>query len=136
LNHQRRQARLLAPHGGETRDGSISAQLTITPGLILPLSSQISKQPLRESIALHILKLDLFWLEKTNKAIELLVRRRPMTTTNTMTSEEREQVRQETFERAKAIVQKYQNDNWRQLRVNKICSELKMLLEKAASRQF
>jgi hypothetical protein len=59
-----------------------------------------------------------------------------MKTIDSMTSEEREQVRQETFERAKAIVQKYQNDNWRQLRVNKICSELKMLLEKAASRQF
>ena len=47
-----------------------------------------------------------------------------------MTSDEREQARREAFETAIAIVQKYQNDHWRRLRVNEICSEIKVLLRK------
>jgi hypothetical protein len=47
-----------------------------------------------------------------------------------MTRNESEQVRRETFEAAIAIVQKYQNDHWRRLRVNEICSEIACLLKK------
>ena len=47
-----------------------------------------------------------------------------------MTRDERQQVEREAFETAIAIVQKYQNDHWRRLRVNEICSEIKCLLRK------
>ncbi len=45
-----------------------------------------------------------------------------------MTYEEREEVKRETLLRALAIVQRYQDDNWRRLRVNDICSDIKRLL--------
>lgn len=45
-----------------------------------------------------------------------------------MTYEEREEVKREALLRALAIVQRYQDDNWRRLRVNDICSDIKRLL--------
>jgi hypothetical protein len=51
-----------------------------------------------------------------------------------MTCEEREEVERETLMRALAIVQKYQDDNWRRLRVNDICSDIKRLLNEEAVR--
>jgi hypothetical protein len=51
-----------------------------------------------------------------------------------MTCEEREQVERETLQRALAIVQKYQDENWRRLRVNDICSDIKRLLNEEAAR--
>jgi hypothetical protein len=53
-----------------------------------------------------------------------------------MTNEEREQIRRKAFATATAVVQKYQNDNWSRLRVNQICSEIKGLLNKAATRDL
>jgi len=47
-----------------------------------------------------------------------------------MTYEEREEVERETLLRAIAIVQRYQDENWRRLRVNDICSDIKRLLNK------
>ena len=52
-----------------------------------------------------------------------------------MTHEERQQVIRETLERAMSIVQKYQNANWRKLKVAIICSEIKSLLAEERSRQ-
>ena len=49
-----------------------------------------------------------------------------------MTCEEREQVERETLQRALAIVQKYQDENWRRLRVNDICSDIRRLLNEEA----
>jgi hypothetical protein len=51
-----------------------------------------------------------------------------------MTCEEREHVERETLQRALAIVQKYQDENWRRLRVNDICSDIKRLLNEEAAR--
>jgi hypothetical protein len=51
-----------------------------------------------------------------------------------MTFEEREEVERETLQRALAIVQKYQDENWRRLRVNDICSDIKRLLNEEAAR--
>jgi hypothetical protein len=51
-----------------------------------------------------------------------------------MTFEEREEVERETLMRALAIVQKYQDENWRRLRVNDICSDIKRLLNEEAAR--
>ena len=51
-----------------------------------------------------------------------------------MTIEEREEVERETLMRALAIVQKYQDENWRRLRVNDICSDIKRLLNEEAAR--
>jgi hypothetical protein len=52
-----------------------------------------------------------------------------------MTYEEREEVKREALLRALAIVQRYQDDNWRRLRVNDICSDIKRLLnEEVAGR--
>jgi hypothetical protein len=51
-----------------------------------------------------------------------------------MTCEEREEVERETLLRALAIVQKYQDDNWRRLRVNDICSDIKRLLNEESAR--
>jgi hypothetical protein len=51
-----------------------------------------------------------------------------------MTCEEREQIERETLQRALAIVQKYQDENWRRLRVNDICSDIKRLLNEEAAR--
>jgi len=52
-----------------------------------------------------------------------------------MTSEEREEIRRETLLRAVAIVQRYQDENWRRLRVNDICSDIKRLLNEEATRK-
>jgi hypothetical protein len=49
-----------------------------------------------------------------------------------MIAEEREQIRRETLRRALAIVQRYQDENWRRLRVNDICSDIKRLLKAEA----
>ena len=43
-------------------------------------------------------------------------------------------VRREALLRAVAIVQRYQNENWRRLRVNDICTEIKQRLKKEAAR--
>jgi hypothetical protein len=51
-----------------------------------------------------------------------------------MTFEEREEVERETLMRALAIVQKYQDEHWRRLRVNDICSDIKRLLNEEAAR--
>ena len=51
-----------------------------------------------------------------------------------MTHDEREEVRREALLRALAIVQRYQDENWRRLRVNDICTEIKRLLKEEAAR--
>ena len=51
-----------------------------------------------------------------------------------MTYEEREEVEREALLRALAIVQRYQDENWRRLRVNDICSDIKRLLNEEAVR--
>ena len=45
-----------------------------------------------------------------------------------MTHEERQDVKREALLRALAIVQRYQDENWRRLRVNDICFDLKRLI--------
>jgi hypothetical protein len=45
-----------------------------------------------------------------------------------MTEEEHEQVERQTLLRAIAIVQRYQDENWRRLRVNDICFDIKRLI--------
>ena len=54
--------------------------------------------------------------------------------TNVMTSDERQEVRREALMRALAIVQRYQDENWRRLRVNDICADLKRLIKREAER--
>lgn len=51
-----------------------------------------------------------------------------------MTQDERQDVRREALMRAIAIVQRYQDENWRRLRVNDICADLKRLLRQEADR--
>jgi hypothetical protein len=51
-----------------------------------------------------------------------------------MTPEEREEVKREALLRALAIVQRYQDENWRRLRVNDICFEIKRLISEEATR--
>ena len=51
-----------------------------------------------------------------------------------MTHEEREEVKREALLRALAIVQRYQDENWRRLRVNDICFEIKRLISEEATR--
>ena len=51
-----------------------------------------------------------------------------------MTREERQEVRRDALMRAMAIVQQYQDENWRRLRVNDICSDIKRLLNEEADR--
>jgi len=51
-----------------------------------------------------------------------------------VTLEERQEVRREALKRAMAIVQQYQDENWRRLRVNDICSDIKRLLNEEADR--
>ena len=51
-----------------------------------------------------------------------------------MTPEEREEVKREALLRALAIVQRYQDENWRRLRVNDICFEIKRLISQEATR--
>ena len=53
---------------------------------------------------------------------------------NSMTDEEREASRRAAMKRAIELVQKYQDDNWRRLRVNDICSDLKRMLRYEAER--
>jgi hypothetical protein len=48
--------------------------------------------------------------------------------------EQRKQVRREALLRAIAIVQRYQDNNWRRLRVNDICTDIKRLLKEEAQR--
>ena len=50
-----------------------------------------------------------------------------------MTDEERQDVKREALLRALAIVQQYQDRNWRRLRVNDICSDIKRLLQEDAT---
>ena len=45
-----------------------------------------------------------------------------------MTLEAREEMRREGLRRALAIVQRYQDENWRRLRVNDICFDIKRLI--------
>jgi hypothetical protein len=45
-----------------------------------------------------------------------------------MTHQEREEVKREALLRALAIVQRYQEENWRRLRVNDICFDIKRLI--------
>ena len=55
-----------------------------------------------------------------------------------MTHDERQETSQEVTRaallRAVAIVQRYQDQNWRRLRVNDICTDIKRLLKEEASR--
>jgi hypothetical protein len=51
-----------------------------------------------------------------------------------MTQDERQEVRREALMRALAIVQRYQDENWRRLRVNDICTDLKRLIKDEANR--
>jgi hypothetical protein len=50
-----------------------------------------------------------------------------------MTDEERQEVKREALMRALAIVQRYQDANWRRLRVNDICTDIKRLLHEEAT---
>lgn len=51
-----------------------------------------------------------------------------------MTQEERREVRRNSLLRAVAIVQRYQDENWRRLRVNDICTDIKRLISDEAAR--
>jgi hypothetical protein len=51
-----------------------------------------------------------------------------------MTQDQRREVRRETLMQALAIIQRYQDENWRRLRVNDICSDLKRLIKQEAER--
>jgi hypothetical protein len=51
-----------------------------------------------------------------------------------MTQEERREVRRETLLRALVIVQRYQDENWRRLRVNDICTDIKRRINDEAAR--
>ena len=55
-----------------------------------------------------------------------------------MTHDERQETSQEVTRaallRAVAIVQRYQDQNWRRLRVNDICTDIKRLLKEEANR--
>jgi hypothetical protein len=44
------------------------------------------------------------------------------------TRDEYQEVRREALLRALAIVQRYQDENWRRLRVNDVCSDIRRLL--------
>jgi hypothetical protein len=56
------------------------------------------------------------------------------TAPTTVTTDERQEARREALMRAVAIVQRYQDENWRRLRVNDICADLKRLLKQEAER--
>jgi hypothetical protein len=51
-----------------------------------------------------------------------------------MTEEQRDEMKRQGLLRALDIVQRYQDENWRRLRVNDICAELKRLLKQEAAR--
>ena len=46
-----------------------------------------------------------------------------------MTDDERDQVRRETLSRAIAVIDRYRDANWRRLRVNDICADIRRLLD-------
>ena len=64
-----------------------------------------------------------------------LKRIRPIAPAHLMTFEEREEVEREALLRAIAIVQRYQDENWRRLRVNDICSDIRRLLNEEVARR-
>ena len=47
-------------------------------------------------------------------------------------ADDRQKARREALMRAIAIVQRYQDENWRRLRVNDICADLKRLIKEEA----
>jgi hypothetical protein len=51
-----------------------------------------------------------------------------------MTQNECEEARREGLMRAVALVQRYQNVNWRRLRVSDICTDIKRLINEEALR--
>lgn len=51
-----------------------------------------------------------------------------------MTDEDRDQIKRQGLLRALALVQKYQDEHWRRLRVNDICTEIKRLIQDEAAR--
>ena len=51
-----------------------------------------------------------------------------------MTQDERNEVKLEGLEQALEIVRQYQNNNWRRLRVNEVCADLKQLLSEEFER--
>jgi len=51
-----------------------------------------------------------------------------------MTQEERRELRRNALLRAATIVQRYQDENWRRLRVNDICTDIKRLINDEAAR--
>jgi hypothetical protein len=50
------------------------------------------------------------------------------------TDDERDEIRRQTLLRAVALVQRYQDENWRRLRVNDICTHIKRILHDEVSR--
>jgi hypothetical protein len=48
--------------------------------------------------------------------------------------QEREELKREALLRALAIVQRYHDENWRRLRVNDICFEIKRLISEEVTR--
>jgi hypothetical protein len=55
-------------------------------------------------------------------------------TAPTTMQDERQEIRREALMRAVAIVQRYQDENWRRLRVNDICADLKRLIRQESER--
>jgi hypothetical protein len=51
-----------------------------------------------------------------------------------MTQDERDQARREGLLRAVVLVQRYQDENWRRLGVNDICTDIKRLINDEAAR--
>jgi hypothetical protein len=51
-----------------------------------------------------------------------------------LTHEQRQEVRRGALLRAAAIVQQYQDQNWRRLRVNDVCSDIRRLLAEEVAR--
>ena len=51
-----------------------------------------------------------------------------------LTHDEYQEVRREALLRALAIVQQYQDENWRRLRVNDVCSDIRRLLNEELAR--
>jgi hypothetical protein len=51
-----------------------------------------------------------------------------------LTHDKHQEVRREALLRALAIVQKYQDENWRRLRVNDVCSDIRRLLSEEIAR--
>src|SRR5882757_3961675 len=68
------------------------------------------------------------------RQIETLPTGVEMQAANAMTQEERRELRRNALLRAAAIVQRYQDENWRRLRVNDICTDIKRLINDEAAR--